>query len=176
MRSLRLCVKPSIFSQLRTPVARPCSCQGAVAKWKGICLQSRRPRFDSEPRLHGGQHWCAGGPYKPVIAPDEGARQSSILWTTTNFTPPSFNGLGHHATNVETGVQILSGVPRCGRVRPIGSATSLLSWRYVSSNLTAPSMPGSSNGKMCARLAQHRGSSPRPGTTPGWFNGRTRGC
>jgi hypothetical protein len=59
---------------------RPCgSCQGAVAKWKGICLQSRQPRFDSEPRLHSGQHWCAGGPYKPVIAPDEGARQSSIL-------------------------------------------------------------------------------------------------
>ena len=59
------------------------SCQGAVAKWKGICLQSRQPRFDSEPRLHGGQHWCAGGPYKPVIALDQGARQSSILWTTT---------------------------------------------------------------------------------------------
>ena len=73
--------------------------------------QSNR-RFDSDPRLHSGQHWCAGGPYKPVIAPDEGARQSSILWTTTKFTPPSFNGLGHHATNVETGVQILSGVPR----------------------------------------------------------------
>ena len=27
------------------------------------------------------------------------------------FVLPSFNGLGHHATNVETGVQILSGVP-----------------------------------------------------------------
>ena len=27
-------------------------------------------------------------------------------------------------------------------MRPIGSATSLLSWRYVSSNLTAPSTPG----------------------------------
>ena len=88
-----------------------CSCHGAFAKWKGICLQSRQPRFDSEPRLHGGQHWCAGGPYKPAIAPDQGARQSSILWTTTKFTPPSFNGSGHHATNVETGVQILSGVP-----------------------------------------------------------------
>ena len=44
--------------------------------------QSNR-RFDSDPRLHSGQHWCAGGPYKPVIAPDQGARQSSILWTTT---------------------------------------------------------------------------------------------
>ena len=29
-----------------------------------------------------------------------------------DFMPPSFNGSGHHATNVETGVQILSGVPR----------------------------------------------------------------
>jgi len=28
-------------------------------------------------------------------------------------------------------------------------------------------MPGSSNGKMCARLARHRGSSPQPGTIPG---------
>jgi len=43
-------------------------------------------------------------------------------------------------------------------------------WLYTLS--IRPSMPGSSNGKMCARLAQHRGSSPRPGTTPGWF--RTR--
>lgn len=32
-----------------------CSCQGALAKWEGICLQSRQPRFDSEPRLHGGR-------------------------------------------------------------------------------------------------------------------------
>ena len=114
--------------------------RGSQVERRLSAKQSNR-RFDSDPRLQSGQHWCAGGPYKPVIAPDQGARQSSILWTTTNVTPPSFNGSGQYATNVQTGVQILSGVPRCGRVRPIGSATSLLSWRYVSSNLTAPSIP-----------------------------------
>ncbi len=154
---------PKPKAEVRFLVLMP---RGAVAKWEGICLQSRQPRFDSEPRLHSGQHWCAGGPYKPVIAPDEGARQSSILWTTTKVFAPVVQRIGHHATNVEIGIRVLAGVP-FGRVRPSGSATSLLSWRYVSSNLTAPSMPGSSNGKMCARLAQHRGSTPRPGTTPG---------
>ena len=101
--------------------------------------QSNR-RFDSDPRLHSGQHWCAGGPYKPVIAPDQGARQSSILWTTTKVFASVVQRIGHHATNVEIGIRVLAGVPY-GRVRPIGSATSLLSWRYVSSNLTAPSIP-----------------------------------
>ena len=115
-------------------------------------------------------------PYKPVIAPDQGARQSSILWTTTKVFAPVVQRI--RTPRYERGDRDSSsrGGTMFGRVRPIGSATSLLSWRYVSSNLTAPSRPGSSNGKMCARLAQHRGSSPRPGTTPGWFNGRTRGC
>ena len=141
-----------------------CSCQSAVAKWEGICLQSRQPRFDSEPRLHGGQHLCAGGPYKPVIAPDQGARQSSILWTTTSGLVAQ-PGRERLATNEKVaGSNPVEPSMFFGRVRPIGSASRLLSWRCVSSNLTAPSRPGSSNGKMCARLAQHRGSTPRPGT------------
>ncbi len=60
----------------------------------GRRLSAKQPnrRFDSDPRLHSGQHWRACGPYKPVIAPDQGARQSSILWTTTKVLPPSFKG------------------------------------------------------------------------------------
>ena len=85
--------------------------RGSQVERRLSAKQSNR-RFDSGPRLHSSQHWCAGGPYKPVIAPDQGARQSSILWTTTNVTPPSFNGSGQYATNVQTGVQILSGAPR----------------------------------------------------------------
>jgi hypothetical protein len=131
-----------------------------------LSARQLKRRFDSDPRFHGGQHRCAGGPYKPEIALDRGVRQSSILWAPTKVYASVVQKIGHHATNVEIGIRVLAGVP-FGRVRPSGPATSLLSWRYVSSNLTAPSMPGSSNGKMCARLAQHRGSSPRPGTTPG---------
>ncbi len=33
--------------------------KGAFAKWEGICLQSRQPRFDSEPRLHPGEVYGA---------------------------------------------------------------------------------------------------------------------
>src|SRR5437762_9542626 len=102
-----------------------------------------------------------------VAAPKHAVSPHSSLIThhsslVTAFFAPVVQRIGHHATNVEIGIRVLAGVP-FGRVRPIGSATSLLSWRYVGSNPTAPT-PGSSNGKMCARLAQHRGSSPRPGT------------
>ena len=83
--------------------------------------QSNR-RFDSGPRLHSGQHWCAGGPYKPVIAPDQGARQSSILWTTTIFTKgyaSMVQRIRHQSTKLEIGVEIPVGVP-LGRVRATG--------------------------------------------------------
>ena len=77
---------------------------------------------------------------------------------------PIVQRIGHHATNVEIGIRVLVGVPDFGRVRPTGTATSLLSWRHVGSNPTAPFMPGSSNGRMLPRLGRHQGSNPWPGT------------